>query len=232
MRFEGAYLTLFLLHVRLACSMEITRYIRPLLFFMILAWPLRVAAQAATPSTPVITAPTAGQVLHGPVAVMGVTDVPNFSSAEVSFSYASDTTNTWFSISATTQPIANDVLASWDTTTISDGDYILRLRVTLQDGTFQDVTVPVEVRNYTALATPTLTATATVPALQIPTPILVAVSTPTLVPTLVPYSTPTNLPPNPAELTQSQIYGSLQRGAITIGVLFLLFGIFLRLRRS
>ena len=212
--------------------MDITRFIRPLLFFAILAWPLRVAAQAATPSTPVITAPTAGQVLHGPVAITGVTDVPNFSSADVSFAYASDTTNTWFSISATTQPITNDVLASWDTTGISDGDYILRLRVTLQDGTFQDVTVPVEVRNYTSLATPTLTTTPTQLALQLPTPILVAVSTPTLAPTLEPYSTPTLFPPNPAEVTQGQIYVSLQRGALAIFGIFLVFGIFLRLRRS
>ncbi len=224
--FDDVYLTLFPLHVRLACSMDITRLIRPLLFFMILAWPLRAAAQAATP---LITAPTAGQVLHGPVAIFGVTDISNFASSEVSFAYTSDPTNTWFSISATTQPITNDVLASWDTTSISDGDYILRLRVTLQDGTFQDITVPVEVRNYTALATPTSTATATEPALQIPTPILVAASS---TPTMLPHSTPTKLPPNAAELTQSEIYGSLQRGALAIAILFFVFGIFLRLRRS
>lgn len=209
--------------------MDIARLIRPLLFLMLLAWPLRAAAQALTPSTPLITAPTAGQVLHGPVAITGLTDISNFASAEVSFAYASDATNNWFSISATTQPIANDVLASWDTTAISDGDYVLRLRVTLQDGTFQDVTIPVSVRNYSALATPTSTAIATEPALQIPTPILVAVS-PT--PTRVPHLTPTDLPPNPAELTQSEIYVSLQRGAIAIGLLFFAFGIFLRLRRS
>ncbi len=209
--------------------MDIARFIRPLLFFMILAWPLRAAAQT---STPVISAPAAGQVLHGPVAITGVTDVSNFASAEVSFAYASDTTNTWFSISATTQPIANDVLASWDTTTISDGDYVLRLRVTLQDGTFQDVTVPVQVRNYTALATPTPTVTATVPVLQIPTPILVANTPTSPAPTLVPRSTPTPLPSNPAEVTQSQIYVSLQRGALAIGILFFVFGIFLRLRRN
>ena len=225
-------MTLVLLHVKLTCSMDITRFIRPLLFFVILAWPLRVAAQAATPSTPVITAPTAGQVLHGPVAVTGLTSIPNFSLADVSFAYASDSTNTWFSISATTQPITNDVLASWDTTTISDGDYILRLRVTLQDGTFQDVTVPVQVRNYTALAPATATVTATVPALQIPTPILVADTPTSIAPTAVPFSTPTPFPPNPAEITQSQIYANLQRGAIAIGILFLLFGIILRLRRS
>ena len=227
--FDEANLTLAALHVRLACSMDIARNIRPLLLFMILVWPSYAAAQA---STPVITAPAAGQVLHGPVAITGLTNVPNFASSEVSFSYASDPTNTWFPISATTQPITNDVLASWDTTTISDGDYVLRLRVTLQDGTFQDVTIPVQVRNYTALAAPTLTATATIPALQIPTPILVAVSTPTQVPTLVPHPTPTQLPPNPAELTQVEIYRNLQSGAIAIGILFLVFGTILRLRRN
>lgn len=213
--------------------MKIIRLVFLLLFCSILVWPSRAAAQDVTPpSAPLITAPTAGQVLHGPVAVTGLTSIPNFSSSEVSFAYASDATNTWFSISATTQPITNDVLASWDTTTISDGDYILRLRVTLQDGTFQDVTVPVQARNYTALAPATATVTATVPALQIPTPILVADTPTSVAPTAVPFSTPTPFPPNPAEITQSQIYTNLQRGAIAIGILFLLFGIILRLRRS
>ncbi|MBI1795306.1 MAG: hypothetical protein HYR70_14110 [Chloroflexi bacterium] len=208
--------------------MDIARFLRSLLFFTILAWPLRAAAQA---SAPVITAPAAGQVLQGLVAITGFTDIQNFDSAEIAFAYASDTANTWFNISTTTLPISNDVLASWDTTTISDGEYVLRLRVTLLDRTFQDVTVPVQVRNYTALATPTPAATSTQPALQIPTPILVAVSPTLPAPTFTPRPTPTPLPPNPAALSQGEVYVSLQRGAIAIGILFFVFGIFLRLRR-
>jgi len=197
---------------------------------LLLALPVKVAAQAATP---VITSPVAGQVLSGPVAITGATDIPNFASTEVSFAYAADSTNTWFRISATTQPVSNDVLASWDTTTISDGDYILRVRVTLQDGTFQDATVNVQVRNYSSIATATaVPPTPTLAALQIPTAIVVA-DTPTFsAPAILPFSTPTPLPANPAAVTSNEIYLYLQRGALAIGILFFLFGITLRLRRN
>lgn len=186
-----------------------------------------VAAQEIT--SPVITSPTAGQVLQGQVAIAGTTDIPNFASAEIAFAYASDSSNTWFVIQTMTQPIADGVIATWDTTSITDGDYVLRLRVNLLDGTFQDVTVPVQVRNYTALPTPLPTATATQPALQIPTPILIAASA---TPTPLSLPTPTTLPPNPAALTMDQIYANFRRGVLIIAGIFVVFGILLRLRRS
>lgn len=186
-----------------------------------------VAAQSATP---VITSPSAGQVLQGQVAITGATDISGFASAEVAFAYASDTTNTWFAIWSGTQSVFNAVIATWDTTTISDGDYILRLRVYLQDGTTQDVTVAVQVRNYTAQATDTPTVIPTTrPTLQIPTPILVAAS-PTPIPPMI--SSPTPLPPNSVEVTQSQIYANFQRGALIIAGIFVFFGILLRFRRT
>jgi hypothetical protein len=195
---------------------------------MFAAWMLAVPA-AAQGTAPAISSPGAGQVLQGQVAITGTTEVPNFASAELAFAYANDPTGTWFVIQATTQSITNDVLATWDTTSITDGDYVLRLRVNLQDGAFQDVTVPVQVRNYTALPTPTPTLTPTQPALQIPTPMLLAASA---TPTTPAIFTPTPLPPNPAEVTQNEIYRSLQRGALIILGLFVVIGIFLRLRRS
>jgi hypothetical protein len=195
---------------------------------MFAAWMLVVPA-AAQGAAPAISSPGAGQVLQGQVAITGTTEVPDFASAELAFAYANDPTGTWFVIQAATQSIADGVLATWDTTSITDGDYALRLRVNLQDGTFQDVTVPVQVRNYTALPTPTPTLTPTQPALQIPTPMLLAASA---TPTTPAIFTPTPLPPNPAEVTQNEIYRSLQRGALIILGLFVVIGIFLRLRRS
>ncbi len=94
--------------------------------------PSVVMAQGIT--SPVITAPTAGQILRGQVSITGTTDMSNFASAELDFAYASDSTGSWFLIQTFSQPVANSELAIWDTTSISDGDYILRLRVTLQDG--------------------------------------------------------------------------------------------------
>ncbi len=181
---------------------------------------------------PVITSPTAGQVVQGQVAITGTTDIPNFASSEVDFAYASDSANTWFPIQSSTNSVDHAVLGTWDTTSITDGDYVLRLRVTAADGTFQDVTVTVKVRNYTALPTSTATVTPTQPALQIPTAIVLA-PTPTSTLTLRPTPpTPTALPLNPASITTSEIYSGFWKGAAVALIVFFLFGIIIRFRRS
>jgi hypothetical protein len=214
-------LTVFALHVKLQCSMKI---IYPLFLFL---------ALSMQQSVPVINAPVAGQKLQGKVDIAGTTDVPNFVSAELAFAYASDLSDNWFAIQALAQPVLNSTLATWDTSFISDGDYRLRLRVTLQDGSFQDVIVTdLHVRNYTPdTPTPVVTIAVT------NTPTALSFSPPTEVvlteaPTQTPRSTPTQLPPNPVSLTADEIYGSVRRGAFIIIVLFVIFGFFTRLRRS
>jgi hypothetical protein len=214
-------LTAIALHVKLQCSMKI---IYPLFLFFIL-----VAQQNA----PVISAPVAGQKLLGKVDIIGTTDVPNFSSAELAFTYASDLTDNWFTIQVLSQPVLDSTLATWDTSFISDGDYKLRLRVTLQDGSFQDVVVTdLHIRNYTPdTPTPVVQAviTETPTALPFLPPTEVVVRE---VPTQTPRSTPTQLPPNPVSLTTDEIYASVRRGALIIIVLFIIFGLLARLRRS
>jgi hypothetical protein len=186
-----------------------------------------VAAQASPPVA--ITSPAPEEVLRGPVTITGKVDVPGFVSAQLDFAYASDPTNTWFIIQVFSQPLVDSTLATWDTTSITDGDYILRLRVNFEDGTSQEVTVPVKIGND-ALPTPTLVPTATPQpdVVLIPTPFLLAAS-PT--PTEVPRPTPTALPTNPAALGRNQIYVSLGRGALVILGLFALAGIIVRVRR-
>ena len=202
--------------------------------------PSVVMAQGTT--SPVITAPTAGQVLRGQVSITGTTDIPNFASAELDFAYAADSTGTWFLVQTFSQPVANSAIATWDTASISDGDYILRLRVTLQDGSTQDATVKIRVQNETPIstATATIAPTAIMPTITLtpiftpqpltPTPIMIAASsTPTSPPI---FSTPTSLPPNPAEVKPGGIYADVQRGALVILGVFVVFGILIRLRRS
>ena len=156
-------------------------------------------------------------------------DVPVFLSAQLDFAYASDPTNTWFTIQPLSQPVADSTLALWDTTLITDGDYILRLRVNFEDGTFQEVTVPIKIGNdVLPTQTPEPTATPDQETVIIPTPFLLAVS-PT--PTDLPRSTPTPLPANPVSLRQNQIYFSLGRGALVILGLFALAGLLIRVRR-
>jgi len=190
---------------------------------------LLIAAQAAPPIA--ITSPLAGDVLRGQVTITGTTELENFLSAQLDFSYGSNPAGNWFTLQTFSQPVRDSAISVWDTTIISDGDYILRLRVTLADGTFQDVTVPVKVQNDTPFSTPTSVPTATAESVfvQIPTPFLLAAS-PT--PTEVPRPTPTALPTNPASLNQNAIYTSLARGALVIIGLFIFAGLLIRVRRS
>lgn len=187
-----------------------------------------VAAQTAPPVT--ITSPAADEVLRGQVTITGSLDIPNFASAELEFAYASNPTDTWFTIQTFSEPVTASTLAVWDTTSITDGDYVLRLQVTYEDGTFQEVTVPVKIGNEAVpTSTPAPTATPEDVTGLFPTPFLLAAS-PT--PTEVPRPTPTALPPNPASLRQNEIYASLGRGALVILGLFALAGIIIRVRRS
>jgi hypothetical protein len=195
---------------------------------------LMIAAQDSPPIA--ITSPKSGDILRGQVTISGTTDVPGFLSAQLDFAYASDSAGNWFILQTLSQPAPPEgsALFTWDTTSITDGDYILRLRVSLADGTSQEVTVPIKIQNDTALPTPTLVPTATsegadAVSVQIPTPFLLAAS-PT--PTDVPRPTPTPLPTNPVSLGQAQIYTSLGRGALVIVGLFALSGVVLRLRRN
>jgi hypothetical protein len=197
------------------------------LYFLPLFILLLVAAQESPPIA--ITSPAPDEILRGQVTVTGKVDIPSFVSVQLDFAYASNPTNTWFRIQTFSQPPADSTLATWDTTSITDGDYVLRLRVNFEDGTFQEVTVPIKIGND-ALPTPTLEPTATPEpeTVLIPTPFLIAAS-PT--PTDVPRPTPTALPSNPVSLRQNQIYASLGRGALVILGLFALAGIIIRVRR-
>ena len=186
-----------------------------------------LAAQTSPPVA--ITSPTAEELLRGEVTITGKIDVPSFLEAQLEFAYASNPTNTWFLIQAFSQPMADSTLAVWDTTSITDGDYVLRLHVNVEDGSFQEATVPIHIGND-ILPTPTAepTSTSKPETLLIPTPFLLAAS-PT--PTELPPPTPTSLPPNPVSLGQRQIYASLGRGALVILGLFAVAGLIVRVRR-
>ena len=171
-------------------------------------------------------------MLKGQVPVSGVTDIPGFASAELAFAYDPDPTATWFTLQTASLPVTGGVIDTWDTTAVSDGDYMLRLRVTLLDGSEQETFVRVKVRNYTVVPTntPDVTPTATV-ILEVPTAILLAdTSTPTAQPVVL-IDTPTALPPNPARVTTTEIFSEFWRGALIVGVLVLVFGALVRLRR-
>ena len=115
-----------------------------------LAAALLSSAALQVPGFAELTSPQPGQVVSGLVTLSGTADHPAFNRYELSFAYDEDPTDTWFSIG---EPVDTRVidgrLALWDTSTITDGDYSLRLRVWLQDGRSLEAVVPgVHVRNY------------------------------------------------------------------------------------
>ena len=186
-----------------------------------------LAAQDTPPVA--ITFPTPDELLRGQVTITGRVDFASFASAQLDFAYASNPTDTWFTIQSFSQRPTEPALVVWDTTTITDGDYMLRLRVNFEDGTFQEAVVPIKIGNdVLPTATPEPSATPEPETVLIPTPFLLAAS-PT--PTDLPRPTPTPLPPNPISLGQREVYGSLGRGALVILGLFALAGLLIRVRR-
>jgi hypothetical protein len=199
---------------------------------MTLTFGVVAAVNAQAADVPSILSPADGQYVSGIVQIVGTTQVPNFASSELDFAFPADPTQTWFVLQTASLPVTKDTVASWDTTLITDGDYVLRLRVTLLDGSVRDAIVTVRVRNYTPLPTPSPAVTPTQPpVLLIPTAmIIVATETLTLTPP-PPIHTPTALPPNPVVITSTAIFSGFWRGALLVGVLVVVFGALVRLRR-
>jgi hypothetical protein len=179
-----------------------------------------------------ITSPQSGDVLQGQVEITGNMDVPNFASAELAFSYVSNPADSWFTIQTFPQSAHAErpTLAIWDTSTLTDGDYILHLRVFLQDGSSQDVVISeLKVRNDTPPASVVPTATESPELIsRIPLPIS-TVQPATAFPS---FPSPTPLPANPAAVTSSSIYSTFARGALIALVIFIIFSLLLRLRKS
>jgi hypothetical protein len=101
------------------------------------------ATQAAlfpvTPSVPsgmsgcipeqiMITAPEPGDPVSGTVEITGTANVPNFGFYK--YEIAPMGTQNWATVSAEREAKINAVLGSWNTSSLTNGDYFLRLVVT------------------------------------------------------------------------------------------------------
>ncbi|MDP1779261.1 MAG: hypothetical protein Q8K73_03210 [Anaerolineales bacterium] len=184
-----------------------------------------------------ISSPQTGETVRGQVEIIGDMDVPNFLSAELDFSYAfpngngSNPAETWFSIQTFPQPVVGPAIAVWDTTSVTDGDYTLRLRVNLQDGSFQDVFVSgLKIRNVSPLPAEIISTQTPVPSFIGTLPPLTLTSLPATVAKTYPSQTP--LPANPASVTMASIYSTFGRGALIVLVAFIFFSLILRLRKN
>jgi hypothetical protein len=75
-----------------------------------------------------ITAPEPGTDVSGTVEITGTANVPNFGFFK--YEIAPRGTQNWATISAEREPKVNEVLGSWNTSSLTNGDYFLRLVVT------------------------------------------------------------------------------------------------------
>jgi hypothetical protein len=75
----------------------------------------------------IITSPKAGSEVSGSVDLTGTVDIPDF--AFYKYEVAPLNADTWATIAANRQAVDNGLLGHWDTTTLTPGDYQLRLVV-------------------------------------------------------------------------------------------------------
>ncbi len=172
-----------------------------------------------------ISEPLEGSVVYGEVNLLGKTAVTGFSRYEVEFAYNANPTDTWFLVTRNEQPVTEGVLAVWDTSGLTDGDYELRVRVYFMDGSTRDAFVKgIRVRNYTATHTPVPTSTVKSLPTNIPTITLTNIPSP--------YPAPSPFPSNSASVSTLQIWYNLGRGAAVSIIFFAVFGWLIRLRNK
>lgn len=121
-------------------------------------WALPAAnAAAQAPGFAEITRPVSGDAVSGVVTLEGTANHPSFDHFDLAFAYETDPTGTWFPIVEEDRSrVVEGRLAVWDTTGITDGQYMLRLRVWPAEGEpLVAILHGVRVRNYTSIETPT-----------------------------------------------------------------------------
>ncbi len=80
----------------------------------------------------IITVPKPGSEVQGKIEIKGTVNIPNIGFYK--YEVAPLNTDTWATISAGRDVVIDDTLGFWDTTTLTPGDYQLRLVVTDNQG--------------------------------------------------------------------------------------------------
>jgi hypothetical protein len=175
------------------------------------------AAQA--PGYAEIVSPAPGEAVQGLFTLQGSASHPLFEAYDLAFAYQQAPISTWFSIVERREiEVVDGRLGLWDTSGISDGEYQLRLRVYLENGTtLEDIIEGVRVRNRSQIETPT--------------PAAVSGNQPTATsvpPTSTPGPTPIIIASPPGG---SSVLIFLQSGFIIGAAALLSLGIYLYIRR-
>lgn len=86
------------------------------------------AAEGCTVGQVNLTYPLNGTRVSGNITVRGTADVVNFGFYTLQIAYPGDAS--WVPIQVGQQPVKNDTLSIWDTSSLTPGEYMLRLVVT------------------------------------------------------------------------------------------------------
>lgn len=166
-----------------------------------------------------ISSPLPGEVAQGLLQIVGTIEVADLDSFILEFSFQQNNDQAWFAINKGNIVIVDGILGEWDTSTIPDGNYKLRLTVNRNtDGPLILVVEGIRVRNYSQIETNT-----PIPTNEIPTTIPTSVSTITISPTAELKPSPTPFNPNPASVTFGDIQKRILQGAIGGLVIFTIF---------
>ena len=91
--------------------------------------PVPSGMSGCVPDQIMITAPEpGGDPLNGTVEITGTANIPNFGFFK--YEVTPRGSQNWATISAEREPVVNGVLGQWNTTSLSNGDYFLRLVIT------------------------------------------------------------------------------------------------------
>lgn len=82
-----------------------------------------------------ITSPTPNQTVSGRVVVEGQANILNFSQYKFEVKGAA-TGSAWVVVASYSAPISEGILGAWDSTSLTPGEYTLRMVVSRVDGTF------------------------------------------------------------------------------------------------
>lgn len=90
------------------------------------------STDGCVPGEIVLTSPEPGQEIRGKITLVGTVDVDNFGFYK--YEVAPQGTESWATISASRKTIKDGDVGFWDTSTLTPGDYLLRLEVTDNQG--------------------------------------------------------------------------------------------------
>jgi hypothetical protein len=218
------------------------------LLLLLLGTLLVVVIEAAPGRSPqkqgaVITSPRDRAVVRDKVSIQGTATHPEFWKYEVAYGQEPNPGEQWILIGAVHETqVVDNVLETWDTTLLPDGDYSLRLRVVRRDGNYDEYFVrQISVANTqptdtpTPAVTPTPTNTPTplppTPTILIELPVLPS-PTPRPLPTVAQVIKPTPTPePSFFNINVPDLGGAFCWGAGAAAFLFLLVGLLALLRR-